>query len=63
MNRCHLLLFPLQVLQVVGKAINGNMPDAHDKPAGRLRTKFLELLGRVTAKVVIKYLYIKLTFP
>ena len=45
------ILFILQVLRILAKAINENINDAGNKPSGRLRVKAQELLGHVTAKV------------
>ncbi|XP_013420464.1 tetratricopeptide repeat protein 27 [Lingula anatina] len=39
------------VLEILVKAINQDLSDAQDKPASKLRSKALELFGRITSKV------------
>lgn len=40
-----------QILGVLSKAVLEDVPDAQDKPASLLRSKVLELFGRVTSAV------------
>ncbi|KAM9727154.1 tetratricopeptide repeat protein 27 [Menidia menidia] len=40
----------IQVLQILVKAVVGDLPDSHGAPAGVLRPKMRELLGRVSSR-------------